>query len=283
VVLSLAIASAIALGVADYLAGATLRTDGRMNAALPYTAIGAVFGAIVVVAALPFAPPEQFTSVDLFWSLAAGTATGSALPLMMVGMARGPMAVVAPVLGLVSMAVPAIVGPILGDRLTALEVTGLLIAFPAAGLVSLSDHQSEETAPIPRAIAVAAAAGALFGTSAVCFGQTSTASGIAPGVVAQITTAVLLAGGTLLARRLIRPRSHAVTLAAAVGVLTAIAVFLSVLAYQRGPVAIVAAVIGLAPGPTVLLARMIVRESIRFIQLVGFALGVVAVLLFALG
>ena len=282
-VLSLAIASAISLGVADYLAGATLRSDGRMNAALPYTAIGAIFGAIVVSAALPFAPPEEFSSVDLAWSLAAGTATGTALPLLMVGMARGPMAVVAPVLGLVSMAVPAIVGPILGDRLTSLEVIGLLIAFPAAGLVSLSNHESEETAPIPRAIALAAGAGALFGTAAVCFGQTSTASGIAPGVVAQITTAALLSTGTILARRMIRPRSHAMGLSAAVGILTAIAVFLSVLAYQRGPVAIVAAVIGLAPGPTVLLARMVVRESIRAIQLVGFALGIVAVVLFALG
>jgi drug/metabolite transporter (DMT)-like permease len=254
-----------------------------MNAALPYTAIGALFGAIVVAAALPFAPPEAFTSIDLVWSLAAGTTTGTALPLLMVGMARGPMAVVAPVLGLVSMAVPAVVGPILGDRLSAVEVIGLLIAFPAAALVSLSTHESEQTAPIPTAIALAAGAGALLGVSAVCFGQTSTASGIAPGVVAQITTAVLLGSGTLLARRLIRPRPRAVGLSAAVGILTAIAVFLSVLAYQRGPVAIVAAVIGLAPGPTVLLARMLAREGIRSIQLVGFGLGVVAVFLFAVG
>jgi drug/metabolite transporter (DMT)-like permease len=254
-----------------------------MTMALPYTAIGAIFGAVVVGVSLPFAPPEAFTSADLLWSLTAGTATGLALPLLMVGMARGPMAVVAPVLGLVSMAVPALIGPILGDQLTSLEVVGLLIAFPAAGFVSLSNHTSDRTAPIPRAIALAAGAGALFGTSAICFGQTSTASGIAPGVVAQLTTALLLSGLTMLGRRMVRPRTQAVTLSAAVGILTAIAVFLSVLAYQRGPVAIVAAVIGLAPGPTVLLARMVAREQIRAIQLIGFGLGVVAVILFAIG
>ena len=67
------------------------------------------------------------------------------------------------------------------------------------------------------------------------------------------------------------------------GTLTAFAVFMSVLAYQRGPVAIVAAVIGLAPGPTVLLARMVADERIRALQMFGFGLGVVAVVLFALG
>ncbi|MDJ0954075.1 MAG: DMT family transporter [Acidimicrobiia bacterium] len=282
-VLGLAIAAAISLGIADYLAGATLLRDGRMNTALVYTMVGSLFGAVLVLFTLPLAPPEAFTANDLLWSLTAGVALAGALPLLMVGMARGPIAVVAPVLGLVSLAVPAILGPLLGDQLTGVETAGLLIAFPAAGLVSLSDHQTEFTAPIPQAVAIASAAGVLFGTSAVCFGQTSTASGIAPGVVAQWTTTVLLFVFAAATHRLIRPRPHALRLAVVVGALTALAVFLSVLAYQRGPVAIVAAVIGLAPGPTVVLARMLAHERMRPIQGVGFALGVVAVVLFAIG
>lgn len=282
-VLGLAIASALSLGIADYLAGATLRRDGRFDTALVYTTIGAVFGAVVVLATLPFAPPEEFTRSDLAWSVAAGIAVGGAMPLLMVGMARGPMAVVAPVVGLVSLGVPAIIGPIVGDQLSGLEITGLLIAFPAAGLVSLSNHEPEGSVSISQAVLIAVAAGALFGSSAVFFGQTSTASGIAPGVAAQLTTTVLLLSVTVVSGRMVRPKTEAVWLAAGVGVLTAIAVFLSVLAFQRGPVAVVSAVIGLAPGPAVLLARFLVHEEIRRVQLIGFLLGVGAVMLFALG
>lgn len=282
-VLWFAISSALSLGVADYLAGATLRRDGRTDSALIYATIGAVFGAVIVLAALPLAPPDEFTREDMLWSIAAGVSVGLALPLLMIGMARGPMSVVAPVLGLVALAVPAVAGPLLGDHLSGLEIAGLLIAFPAAGLVSLSDHDGSVAAPIPQAIMIAATAGVLFGSSAIFFGQTNTASGIAPGVVSQLTAASLLVTVTLLMRKVMRPRRDALVLSVAVGGLTALAVFLSVLAYQRGPVAVVAAVIGLAPGPTVLMAWLLAREKVAWIQMMGLMLGAAAVILFAAG
>jgi drug/metabolite transporter (DMT)-like permease len=263
--------------------GSVLHRDGRMHTAFLYTAVAALFGMVVVAALLPLAPPDAFTRTDALWSIAAGVAVGGALPVLMIGIARGPIGVVAPVLGLVSLAVPAIVGPLLGDQLSGYELAGLLIAFPAALLVSLSNHRSEISASIPQAIAFGACAGLLFGASAVCFGQTSTASGIAPGVVAQATTAVLLVSFTVLTRRVVKPHTGALRLAGVTGLLTALAVFFNVLAYQRGPVAVVAAVIGLAPGPTVFLARLVSKEEIRPIQIFGFGLGVVAVILFALG
>ena len=282
-VLSLAIASAVSLGVADYLAGETLRRDGRFETTFVYTTVGAVFGAIVVTAALPLAPAESFRSSDVAWSIGAGVAIGGALPLLMIGMARGPMAIVAPVLGLVTLAVPAVAGPLLGDQLSTLEILGLVLAFPAAGLVSLSNHGSSNGGPARDAVLLGTAAGLLFGFAAVCFGQTSTESGVAPGVVAQWTSTAVLATAMVGSRKVIRPIRPAMILSGWVGILTALAVFLSVLAYQRGPVAIVAAVIGLAPGPTVVLARALNHEEIRPIQLAGFVLGVIVVVLFAFG
>ena len=92
---------------------------------------------------------------------------------------------------------------------------------------------------------------------------------------------VLLFGAGMLSGRLIRPKRDAVVVGAIVGLLSGIAVSLSVLAYQRGPVAIVAAVIGLAPGPTVLFAWWLMNEKINRVQLAGFALGAAAVALFA--
>jgi len=283
VVLSLAIASALALGVADYLGGVTLRRDGRDQVALTYAAVGALVGVVIIVAAVPIAPPDNFVRADVLWSVAAGISFGLALPLLMIGMARGPIAVVAPVLGLVSLAVPAIVGPILGDQLSGLEITGLLIALPATVLVAASPQASVGGLPIPRALLLAAVTGGLLGSAAVFFGQTSQDSGVGPAVVAQVIATALIFGMAATTGRLVRPTKFALRPAVLVGLLTGLAVMLSVLAYQRGPVAIVAAVIGLAPGPTIVLAWLLVNERISRIQAAGFALGIAAVVLFAVG
>jgi drug/metabolite transporter (DMT)-like permease len=282
-VLGLAIAASLSLGVADYLAGVALRRDGRTNAALTYTAVAFGVGLLLVVLAIPFASIDEFSAADVAWSVAAGAAFGLSLPLLMIGMARGPIAVVAPVLGLTSLAVPAIAGPLLGDRLSDLELIGLLITFPAAAMIALDPHPTEYALTTGRAVALAVTAGGLLGSAAVFFGRTSTDSGIGPGVVAQLTGLLLLLGVGLLTGRIVRPKRGAAEAAVIVGLLTGFSVVLSVLAYQRGPVAIVAAVIGLAPGPTVALAWLLMKERITVVQSGGFALGVAAVILFAVG
>jgi drug/metabolite transporter (DMT)-like permease len=282
-VLVLAIGSALSLGVADYAAGETLRRDGRTGSALTYTSLASLVGVVVVLSAVPIARPEVFTSGDVLWAVGAGSSVGVALPLLMVGMARGPMAVFAPVLGLTSLAVPAVAGPILGDPLSPLELVGLVVAFPAAGLMAAHSNRNHN-APAPvRALGLALLTGALLGCAAVSFGQTHPASGIGPAVVAQLTSTTLLFCVVIGGRRLIRPVTAAVVPMVSVGVLSAVAVLLSVVAFQRGPVAIVAAVIGLAPGITVILAWFLAHEMINRIQLIGFGLGVGAVILFAVG
>ena len=283
-VLLLAVASSLSLGVADYLSGVTLRNDGRNESALTYTALATVLGAVVAILALPVVTPEAFTARDGWWAVAAGCCLGVALPLLMVGMSRGPIAIVAPVLGLVSLAVPAILGPLLGDELSRLEVAGLLLAFPAAALVAMSPaHASTNALPLLKAFAVAITSGGFLGGAAVCYGRTAPASGIGPGVVSQVTAAALLFAIALMWGRWLRPTVRGMRPAAGFGVLSGVATVLSVLAYQRGSVAIVAAVLGLAPGPTIVLARFLNHERINPIQLGGFALGVAAVVFFAFG
>ncbi|MDJ0497366.1 MAG: hypothetical protein QNJ89_06010 [Acidimicrobiia bacterium] len=284
VVLLLAVASSFSLGVADYLSGVTLRIDERPDAALTYTALATALGAAVAVLALPFVTPDSFTSRDGWWAVAAGCCLGVALPLLMVGISRGPIAIVAPVIGLAALAVPAILGPLLGDELSALEVAGLLLAFPAAALVAVSPAQPRANAlPVAQAFGIAVTSGGFLGGAAICYGRTAPASGIGPGIVSQLTAAALLVGVALVWGRWLRPTVQASRPAAGFGALSGIATVLSVLAYQRGSVAIVAAVLGLAPGPTILLARFLDHEPINPAQLVGFAFGFGAVVLFALG
>ena len=279
---TLAVLCAVLLGVADYLAGVTLRVDGRQQAALTYTALGLAAGIVVAFGAWPLVRPEQVGQSDILWAIAAGFSLGLALPLLMIAMARGPIAIVAPVLGLVSLIVPAFVGPILGDHLARLDVIGLLLALPAAALVASVPGGRRESGVLP-AVALATLVGALLGMVAVCFGQTGEASGIAPAIVAEVTASLLLALAAGATGRLVRLRRRAVVPALGVGILTVLSILSSVLAYQRGPVAVVAAVIGMAPGVTVMLAWLVARERIGRWQAIGFGLGTVAVMLFAFG
>lgn len=281
--LSLAVACALLVGVADYLAGVTLRRDGRHAAALAYTAMGSAVGVVILAAALPLARPEHLAGADVAWAIGAGACFGIALPLLMLGMARGPIAIVAPVIGLMSLAVPAVVGPLLGDNLTGFDIVGLILALPAAAMVASPPDGRRGGPDVLPAVALATLVGGLLGAAAICFGQTSEASGIGPAVVAQVTATVLLLVVGALSGRLMRLRGPAVRPAVAVGVLSVLAAASSVLAFQRGPVAVVAAVIGMAPAVTVGLAWLVTHERIGPLQGIGFTLGATAVVLFALG
>jgi drug/metabolite transporter (DMT)-like permease len=282
--LTLALASALLLGVGDYLAGVTLQRDGRHSAALTYTTIGSGVGVVVIGVLLSLVPPDHIASSDVGWAIAAGACLGIALPLLMVSMARGPIAVVAPVIGLMSLAVPAVVGPLVGDHLSGFDVAGLFLALPAAALVAAPPDGPRGGGPaVMPAVVLATLVGALLGAAAICFGQTAEASGIGPAAVAQVTATVLLliVGGA--SRRLVRLRRPALPPAIGVGVLSVLAAASSVVAFQRGPVAVVAAVIGLAPGVTVGLAWLVAHERIGRTQVAGFTLGAAAVILFAVG
>lgn len=281
--LALAATCALLLGAVDYLSGVTLRRDGRHEAALSYTALGSLVGLVLVLASWPLARPEHVARADVLWAVAAGVSIGMALPLLMVAMARGPMAIVAPVIGLVSLAVPAVAGPILGDVLTGWDVVGLLLALPAAGLVATLPESDATEGAASAAVALSLLAGTLLGSAAIFFGRTGQESGIGPAVVAQMTATLLLLVSVVVTGRMVRLRRSGVVPAVAMGVLNVLAVLSSVLAFQRGPVSVVAAIIGMGPGVTVVLAWLVAHERIGRRQMMGFALGSVAVVLFAVG
>ena len=66
-----------------------------------------------------------------------------------------------------------------------------------------------------------------------------------------------------------------------VGAIDIIAIISSVIAFQRGNVAVVAAVMGFAPAITIALAWRVLDERVRGWQWVGAALASAAILLFA--
>ena len=271
------------LGCADYFAGMGSRRTAHRGAALSIAWMASAVGVVVAGAYLLLFPAEAFTRADLMWSLAAGVFGAGARPLLYMSMERGPVVVASPTIGVLSLVVPAVIGPLTGSPLGALETLGVLIAVPAVVLIV-----AEGRLPSPRAVtgspvfAIAAAAGGLIGLMAVCLGRIAPEAEASPALVIQLLSLLLI---PLIAVRfggMAPGNADLRRFALLVGVIDIIAIIASTIAFQRGNVAVIAAIMGFAPAVTIALAWRIDGEHVRGWQWLGAALAAVSILLFAL-
>lgn len=281
--LLLATAAALALGSGDYLAAIATRIDGRPGIALPNSLLFSLLGAVAAWLALPLLPPDRLTAGDAALALSAGVVIAVARPIVMKAMADGAISVVAPVIGLTALAVPVVIGPLLGDQLSASEVIGVALAFPAVFLVAYSGETGRGRMATGQSVAIAVGAGALLGSAAILFGATGTDTGLGAVALAQLAATLVLVVVTWSRGLVVLPAPRARSRILGAAALNASAVIMSVTALQRGPVAVVAAVLALAPAPAIYLAWLLDQERILRNQALGAVIGIGIVVLFAVG
>lgn len=122
-----------------------------------------------------------------------------------------------------------------------------------------------------------ASLGSVFGDLGVCFSLTAPESGVIAVTVTQATAVTLIPMVRLAGQPFPLPRNHSAKLSASAGAIA------SIVAFQRGPVSLVAAIVGMTPVTTILYARLLDNETNHRSQLAGAAIGVAAVILFAAG
>ena len=280
---ALAALAAAMIGAASFFAGLGGRRDGRGAAAgLTVAWVASVAGATIGGLLLIVVPPDELTSADVWWSIAAGATISAARPLVYIGMARGPMSVFAPTVSLVSLVVPTIVGPLIGQDLVTLEVVGIVIAVPAVVMVSsMGRLPGAREVLTSHAIGLGVVTGAVVGTIGIFFAQTDTDSGIVPVAIAQAVAVLLIPAAVVVGYPMARPMRGLLRWGLIVGSVDIVAIVANVLAFQRGSVAVVTAILGIAPAVTLVLAWRVLNERLFRLQLYGAALGVAAVVLFA--
>lgn len=272
------------LGVGDFVAGLGSRRTDHPGAAMSIAWLASVVGAAVAGVFVLVVPPEAFGRSDMLWTLGATVFVSFARPLLYLGMERGPMVVFSPVVAIVSLVVPSIIGPLTGQSLLGLELAGVLIAFPAVLLIVSGGELSPRSLVHSRpALVLGAITGALIGGASLCFAQIDPDAGAMPAFVSQLGAVLLIP----LITRPIRPMSkldrEVVRVGVAVGLIDIVAIIASVIAFQRANVAVVAAIMGFAPAITIALAWRILHERVRGWQWVGAALASGAIVLFAVG
>ena len=280
----LASLAATLLGFGDFFGGVGGRRVSHPGAVVSIAWLASCVGAAVAGVYVAIFRPNAFTTEDLLWTALATGFVSLVRPMLYLGMERGPMAVFAPVIGVMSLAVPAVVGPLTGDSLSGLELAGVLLAGPAVLLiVSEGGLPSAATIGASSALTLGVVVGGLIGCISVAFGQIHPDAGAMPAFLTQLGSAALI---PLLARS--RPMQTMAALSSdvlrfglLVGLIDIGAIIASVIAFQRGNVAVVAAIMGFAPAATIVLAWRVYGEAVRRWQWAGAVLATMSVVLFA--
>lgn len=276
----LALGAAAFYGSSDFIGALASRRVAVLS-----VATGAqIAGLLTVAVALPFLGPAIVTRTDL----AAGGAAGifGALGLIAVYrcLARGPMSIVAPTTALSASAVPILVGLVRGERPGAAALAGIAIAFVAVTLITRESPAPGTRSPRFSATVLGPAigAGAILGFFFVCLGAASADAGLWPLLAARLVSVPILVA--LVASRrpaAVRDARLLVTILVC-GILDMAANVLFLLASHRGMLAIVAAITGLYPASTILLAQTRLDERMAPIQFTGLGIGAIAAVLVAL-
>ena len=286
-VVLLGLAAAVLYGTGDFLGGlATRRTQVLTVLMLAETAS--------VVVALPAAAvsPAPVRLAGLAWGASAGLVGGLGLIIFYIGLAAGPMSVVAPVSGLASTVLPVAVALAEGERPGAAVYAGGLLCLVAIVLASSAADadpagRASGAAPAPpsrpgRAAGYGIASGASFGLFFLLIrnaGQSGELWPVAAGRIGELAVVVIAA---VALRRSLVPRAgdgKMLLAAVAAGAIDVVANICYVAATRTGMFGLAVVLASLYPGVTVLLARVTLGERLRWLQRAGLGLAAIGILL----
>ncbi len=269
--------TAASWGSSDFLGGTVSRRTTPLATVVPSQAVGlAIIVVILVIVREPLPPPAA-----LAWALIAGCGGILALTTLYMALTTGAMGLVASTAALVGAGVPVIVGAILGDQLTPLDIAGIVLALVAIVLVT---RPAEASVLSRRGLLLAIASGIGASCFYLAMGASEHAGGgtwwpLAMSHISGLAVAIPLlarSGGLSWIPRNLVPTMLALGLTDVGGA----AFFL--LAVNQGSVGIAAVLGSQHPAATTILARLITKEHLGRSQIAGIVLALVAIALIAL-
>ena len=273
----LALLAAALFGTGDFFGGrATQRTS-----VLSVLAVSNLIGLALILVVAPLMA-EGFDGGDFCLGIAASGFGLSGLALLYRGLARGPMAVVAPVTAVTCAALPVLWGVVFGDDLSGLHVAGILLSLLSIALVSRTRADAPVSAS-PRLIVESLLAGVGFAAFYIVIDGTNAASAPWPIVGSRLLSVAVTLVVAVAVGRSIKPDAGSAPLVIGAGVFDTLANVAVLAALNRGMLSLVSVLVSLYPGVTVLLARLVLKERIAASQVVGLLGALVSIVLIVSG
>jgi drug/metabolite transporter (DMT)-like permease len=284
-VIFLGLAAAVLYGSGDFLGGMATRKVPVLPVLLLADTAGLIVALVVALAS-----PGSVSVAGLAWGISAGLIGGLGLIIFYIGLATGPMSVVAPVAGLVSTVLPVGVALAEGERPEVGVYAGAVLCLVAIVMTSSAGDGGSTAGPAGRAsrpgrgraIAYGAVAGAAFGLFFLLIrnaGESGEFWPVAAGRIGELAV-VLIAAAVL--RRSLSPGGadgRLLLAAAGAGAIDVVANICYVAATRTGAFGLAVVLASLYPGFTVLLARVVLGERLRWVQRAGLALAAIGILL----
>jgi drug/metabolite transporter (DMT)-like permease len=278
----LALGAALGYGGSDFAAGLATRRASVIRVTL----LNAVVNVAVVGVALAVIGARPPDARAVIWGVVAGLAGELGALTLYLGFRHAAFSVAGPLSAVAAAGFSVLAGLLLGERPTALDLTGIALALPAIVGVSVSVSRPAErpaVARVPAGVIYGLVAGAGFGLLFIGLNQAGDASGLWPvfsGQAAALAAMVVIAA---LTRDLRLPERRSAWLAGLAGATGGPATILYFLATHRGLLAIAAVITSLYPAITIVLARVLLGERLTVIRLAGLSLAAASVALIAVG
>ena len=271
----LSLLSALFYGFGDFSGGFA----SRKSPLLAVVTISQIGGAALALA-FALADGSPFPGLaDVLWAALAGLCGLLGILMLYRGIARGIVAIVSPVSALISALIPVIAGLALGEHPSTFAVAGGLLCLPALILLSWERGVAARGAMRLESLLHGLAAGVGFGVFFIALSRTGHGSGIWPAFIARATSlAVLLAVG-LIGRKSFVLAAGSRLPAVTAGLADMGANILFLLASRIGLLSITSVVSSLFPAPTVVLARIFLKEKIPPARAAGLGLALAGVAL----
>ena len=278
---SLALASALAYGLSDFVGGILSKDRSVWSVAIA-SGVAIAFGTAVVALLAPGDPSAD----DFAYGAAAGLGGALGIVFLYRGLSRGRMGVVAPISGTGAALVPVVVGIAGGESPSALVWLGIVLAFPAIYLIPQVDAGQETAAggaPRPSAAGDGVVAGLGFGVEFAMIGQIGNDAGFLPLTLMQVTIVFAIGIAAIALHQQLLPRGPGKLPVYAFGLLGLAATVCFQLATREGLLTVVAVIASLYPAATVAMAAILLNERLGRLQIAGLGFAAVAVVLISIG
>ncbi len=263
------LASAASWGAGDFCGGVATKRAGGYEVVIGAHLVGAI-GFLVLAAATGEPVPGV---VNLIWCGLAGLAGAIGLLALYRALAEGRMGVAAPISGMLSAAVPAVVGALAEGLPRSLTLGGFVLALVAVWLVARTGDDAIEF----RRLGLPIVAGFGFGLFIVIIGRASGNAVFWPLVAARVASLTVLPVIAIVNGQSIWPARSALLPVAIAGAFDAGGNAFLVMAAHAGRLDVAAVLSSLYPATTVLLAWLILKERITSWQFAGLLTALVAI------
>lgn len=267
--------SALMYGAADFCGGMATRRAPLPAVLASSQAVGLV---VAAVASLAFGFHLTAPS-DLAWGALAGVSGATGIAALYYALATTVVAVASPLAAVTGAVIPVLLGVAAGERPGSLAWVGIGMGVCAIALLTAGPSKSPRERAVRRAALLGVLAGLGFGLFFFSISRTSHASGLWPLVAARIATVSLVVLFAVAARRPLRLSKASLPMVLLSGGLDMGANIAFLLASRSGMLSISAAVAALYPGPTVILAWILLKERVTAPRVVGLALALPGVAL----